>query len=215
MRASHWHGKKVLEEERWSRIYEGENGVPVNVSKFVTDDIAISMDEIMAEWNSWSATEKVGFTHAFSQKPQFSVEDVKVLDFLMGVDDERVWCSIAYGLTRHPQKRRVLDFLIDRLKSGSEPKANYVHALGALAAPQAVPPLKDLHDRLSRGIVGPGVEADPTLIRDFIVCCSSLAKLEGSSAYRDEIRPFLDHPNKYIRAFARIYLEGGPPTHRF
>jgi hypothetical protein len=209
-----WHGKKVLHEDRWSVIYEEKNGVSVNVSKFLSGGITISADEIAREWSSWSATEKISFAHAFSQKPTCTQEDERILDFLMGVDDERVWTSIAYGLTRHSQKKRVLEFLTDRLKSGSEPKANYAYALGALGAPEAVPTLKGLHDRFAKEIAAAGAEADRTLILDFVVCCWSLAKLEGSSRYREDIKPFLDHRNKYVRGFSKIYFEGGPLAHR-
>ncbi len=215
MGTSQWHGKKVLGEERWSRTYEVDGGVAVNVSKFVTDDIAISVDDIKNEWTSWSSSERIAFAHAFSQKPKFSPEEEQVLDFLMLVDDERVWCSIVSGLPGHSQKSRVLDFLIDRLKSGSEPKANYVHALGTLGGAVAVRALKDLHDRLARGIAAPGGESDKTMIFDFVVCSSLLAKLEGSIAYQDEIRRFLDHPDKHVQAFSRVYLQGGPPQRRF
>ena len=214
MAASEWHGKKIVAEEKWSRIYEVEGGVHVNVSKFVTDEITISADAIKDEWKSYSRSERIAFAGAFSQKPHFSLEDEKILDFLMDNDDERVWVSIAHGLTRHSQKKRVLHFLLERLKSGSESKANYVYSLGPLGAAEAVPQLKGLHDRLLREIAQAGTKANKALILDFVVCCSSLAKLEGSSTYRDEIRPFLDHPDKHVQAFSRIYFEGGPPAHR-
>lgn len=215
MTRSQWSGRRIIREEKWSRIYEAEDGSPVNVSKFLMDDISISGDVIKDQWESWGESEKIAFALAFAQKPRFSTEDERILDFLMDANDERVWTSIASGLPRHSQRKRVLNFLIDRLKSGSEPKANYMHALSTLGDSQAVPPMKDLHDRLSAEIAKAETKADKLLIFEFVACCSSLAKLEGSSAYQDEIRPFLNHPDEHVRAFSKIYLEGGPPTHRF
>lgn len=215
MTRSQWSGRRIIREERWSRIYEAEDGSPVNVSKFLTDEISVSEDVIKDQWESWSQSEKTAFARAFAEKPKFSGEDERILDFLMGAGDERVWVSIASGLPRHSQGKRVLNFLIDRLKSGSEPKANYMHALSTLGDSQAVLSMKDLYKRISGEIAKAGTKADKLLIFEFVVCCSSLAKLEGSSAYQDEIRPFLNHPDEHVRAFSKIYLEGGPPTHRF
>lgn len=210
-----WRGRKVLHEEKWFRIYEAESGVPVKVSKFLTDEIAPSAHEIPKQWESWNFQDRISFAHAFSQKPHFSQEDEQILDFLMSVDDEKVQSTIALGLTRHSQRRRVLQFLIDRLQSpNSESKANYAYALGALGAGEAGPPLRVLHDRLSRKIDLAGATADRALIFDFVVCCSSLSKLEASREYLDQIRPFLDHPDKSVRGFSKVYLEGGPPSHR-
>jgi hypothetical protein len=212
MSQPNWIGKKVLREEKWSRVYEADDGSAVQVSKFVTDDIEVSEAALRSEWGSWSESDRLAFAHAFGRKPTFSTEDERVLDFLMGVPDERVHTSIAVALTRHSQKGRILNFLVKCLQLSNEPKANYAHALGLLGDTSVIPVLKSVHDRLASEIE-PNMQfaAERTLL-DFVACCSALMKLEDSSSYRDEIRPLLSHPNPVVRNFSKVFLDGGPPS---
>lgn len=207
-----WSEKKVLKDQKWSRVYEADDGSAVRVSKFLTDQIRVLEVEIRNEWGLWSESERLSFAHAFSQKPAFSSEDERVLDFLMDAADERIGASIAVGLTRHSQRKRVLNFLLGRLESVSESKSNYTHALSILGDVGAIPALKALHDRLASSIKK-GDRVEEGILLDFVSCCSALMKLEGTSAYADEIRPFLSHPNGAVRDFSRIFLQGGPPSH--
>lgn len=210
MRHVNWSEKKVLKEEKWSRIYETDDGTPIRVSKFLTDQMEISEAAFKEDWASCSESERLAFVRAFGRKPSFSPEDERILDFLMKADSEPILESIAISLTRHSQRERVRDFLIERLRRGSGPKANYAHALGLLRDSQAITALKDLHDGLAENIKEN--RADQGVILDFVSCCSALKKLEGSASYDEEIRAFLDHPNQAVRNFAKVFLEGGPPS---
>lgn len=210
MSKSDWSTRKVLSEDRWTRVYETEDG-PVNVSKFVTDETQLSESLVKQQWDSWAESEKIAFAHAFSQKPTFSLEDERILGFLIDVGSERVWASVAGGLPRHSDRNRILKFLMDRLKSGSEPKANYASALAALGDLRAVPALEDLHGQLASAISSRST-TDNSVILDFVLCCFALAKLKTSDAYRKQIEQFLTHPDQGIRSLAMIYLTGGPPV---
>lgn len=210
MRHVNWSEKKVLQDEKWSRIYETDDGTPIRVSKFLTDQIEVSETTFKKDWVSWSESERLAFVRAFGRKPSFSPEDERILDFLMEADSEQILESIAISVTRHSQRERVRDFLIERLQRGSGPKANYAHALGLLRDSQAITALKDLHDGLAENIKEN--RADQTAILDFVSCCSALKKLEGSVSYDDEIRTFLNHPSQAVQNFAKVFLEGGPPS---
>jgi hypothetical protein len=212
MNRSIWSDRKILRDEKWSRTYEAEDGAAVNVSKFLTDDINIAATHFRMEWASWDDSEKLTFAHAFRSKPQFSAEDEKILDFLMAVTDERVWVSIATCLPRHSQRKEVLAFLLRCVSSGSEPKANYIRALNIMGDAEAIAGIKALHSHLSAQLTVEGSRADVRLIFDFVPCCSALAKLERSTVYSDQIRAYLNHPDRNVRDFSKVYLEGGPPT---
>lgn len=212
MRRTDWSQRKVIREGTWSRVYEAEDGAQVNVSKFVTDNIEIDVDSVKSQWSSWKEPERIAFSHAFGSKPTFSREDERILDFLMDYGNERVCVSIAPALPKHSQKERVRKFLTDRLHRGTEPKANFIHALAVLGDSEAIPALRSIHSRLSAEISEAGSAAEEWSIFDFVSCCAALMKLENSPQYAEEIRAFLDHPSRAIRNFSKVWLEGGPPV---
>ena len=130
----------------------------------------------------------------FSMKPEITAEDEEILEFMMLSTDERVLSSIACCLTRHSNKEMVLRFLVDRLSTGSEPKANFLAGLGMLAEGNAVRPVKALHDRLAVEINRDASMAGEEMVRDFLMSCAVLNKLEVSTSHRSEIESFLhDH----------------------
>lgn len=212
MKQPNWSQKKVLREEEWSRIYELDDGTPIRVSKFLTDRIEISEEKLRKEWPAWSESQRLAFVRAFGRKLSYSREDERLLDFLMSADNEQILESIAISLARHSEKQKVLDFLIHCLRSTLGPKANYAHALGILGDLRAIPALRTVHDRLAKSIGEERDGVDEGTVLDFVSCCSALRKIEGSSVYEDEIRNFLNHPNQAIRNFAKVFLEGGPPS---
>ena len=94
---------KVISETRWARTYELPSAGPVYASKFLTDDITISLDTLANEWESWSDRERLEFAKAFKFKPHLSAEDIRILSFLMAKGDERTLVSIASLLPKHPK----------------------------------------------------------------------------------------------------------------
>jgi hypothetical protein len=207
-----WLGKKLIREDRWFKVFEMQPSVQARVSKFMTREADIRETELKEEWVSWRESERLTFAQAFSAKPEITQEDERILEFMMHSTDERVWASVASCLTRHSNKEMVLSFLTERLRSGAESKANFLQALSMLGDREAIPAVKALHDRLAADIRREGAEANEWLILDFVVSCSALNKLEGTTAYRDEIEPFLSHPSEHVRKSSKIWFDGGPPT---
>jgi hypothetical protein len=206
-----WLGKNLIREDRWFKWYEMGPGVKAMVSKFRTREADIRAIELKKEWASWEELERLMFAQAFSSKPEITAEDEEILEFMMLSTDERVLVSIARCLTRHSNKRMVLRFLVDRLNSGSEPKANFLQALSILGESNAVPSIKALHERLAAEINREGSEPEEWQVRDFLVSCSVLNKLEGTTCYNKGIEPFLHHQSESIRKFSKLCLDGGLP----
>jgi len=203
--------KKLVREGRWSRVFEVEPNFFAYESKFEADGLSISVDELSADWNSWEDLEKLDFANAFRSKVEITNSDEKVLEFLMGKGDERVWSTMALCLTRHSNKAMTLDFLLERLNTGSEPKSNFIQALYVLGDPAAVPRLLELHDRLSEQVKETQGTADRWIVYDFLKCCEALVYFGGVELYQDEIRPFLDNPDERIRNHAQRALAGPQP----
>jgi hypothetical protein len=93
--------------------------------------------------------------------------------FLMANGDEKIWSEIALSLTRRSDKKLVLSFLLDRLVTGTEPKANFIQALYVLRDGAALSRLHDLHGRLSGEIKREQSELDHWVVFDYLKCCAS------------------------------------------
>ena len=205
--------KKLVHEDRWSRTYEAGENFYASESKFEADHLSVSVEELSSAWDSWDESEKISFVNAYRSKAQFVESDERILEFLMAKGDEPVWSTIASSLAlHHSNKKMVLEFLLKRLTSGSEPKSNYVQALYVLGDVAALPSLHELHDQLSEQVKrAPQRQVDHWTVNDFLRCCEALGYLEKTEHYRDEIRPFLDDPDELVRIHAQNALAGPQP----
>lgn len=204
--------KKLVQEDRWSRTYQAGENSYASESKFESDGLSVSVEELSSEWDSWNESERLSFVNAYQAKAQFLDSDEKILEFLMATGDEAVWSTIASSLAlHHPNKKMILDFLLEKLRSGSEPKSNFIQALYVLGDVAALPSLHQLHDRLSAELKQAQGAPDHWTIYDFLKCCEALTYLEKEQGYQDEIRPFLEHSEELIRIQARMALAGPQP----
>lgn len=205
--------KKLVHEDRWSRTYEADVNFYASESKFEADGVSVSVEDLSSAWGSWDDAEKVSFVNAYRSKTQFVESDEKILEFLMAKGNEPVWSTIASSLSLHySNKKAVLNFLLERLKSSSEPKSNFIQALYILGDMAALPSLHQLHDRLSEHVrnMSKGY-VDHWAVNDFLRCCEALAYLEKAERYQDEIRPFLHDPDELIRIHAQNAIAGPQP----
>jgi hypothetical protein len=202
--------KNLVHEDRWSRVYRPEPNFYAYESKF-EDGLSVTVDEISVLWDTWDESQRLGFAKAFAHKVQLDKVDEALYAFLVAKGDEKVWSEIALSLTKHSDKRLVLDFLLDRLVTGSEPKGNYIQALYVLGDKAALPRLRDLHSQLSSEIKRAPGEPDYWIIYDYLKCCEALAYLEGVEQYRNDIRPFLNHHNQAVRIQAEMAFAGPHP----
>lgn len=201
---------KLIRESKWSRVYEVAPNHQLFESKFQKDGLAVSLEELRGSWKTWTGSEKLDFATAYLSKPEITSEDERILDFLMEQLDERVWMTIAILLPRHSNKKKVLRFLLERLKTSSEPKANFLEGIVALGDPEAIPSLRELHDRLRAEIRVAPPASRRWAIYDFMWCCSALMKFAVEGQYEAEIRSFLNHPDERVQLKAQAVLHGYP-----
>lgn len=203
--------KNLVREDQWSRVYQPEPNFFAYESKF-EEGASVTVEEISVAWDSWDGSQRLAFGKAFAHKaPPFNKTDEEVYEFRISKGDERLWSEIALSLTRHSNKNLVLDFLLERLRSNFESKANFVQALYVLGDVAACPGLHELHDRLSAEIKLAQGDPDHWTIYDFLKCCEALAYLEKAERYRDAIRPFLEHSAELVRIQAQMALAGPQP----
>jgi hypothetical protein len=199
--------KALLKEDRWSRTYELYNGDRLTESKFDTDDTSISLDEITKMWPTLDQSEKVSFVGAFKHKPQFSSEDEKILEFVMKNGNEILWVNLGQCLTYHSNKKLILDFLSQRMRSDFRPRANFCQALGALGDQSAIPVLVEEYQNDQAAINAAGAAADRFVLMDFLACCAALRSLGAPGDYAADIRQYLNHSDQGIRRSAERKLD--------
>ena len=200
---------EIISDDRWSRLHQVNHDTRRYVSKFENNEVSISAERLQSEWDSWSEADKLSFAIAYGFKPEILLEDEKILDFLMAAGDERVWVVIAICLLRHSDKSKVRNFLIERLRSSSEPKMNFIQALSLIGGSEVVSELRRFHDRVREGIPTASKEKRRDMILEFLFGCSGLWKLEDDKAYPEEIESFSNDPDEIVRRTVALLLRGG------
>ena len=203
--------KKLVREDRWSRIFEVAPNSYAYESKLKDGETVVSAEELRADWLAWSAAQRLEFAQAFQQRQRLTPEDERILEFLMSNGDDRIWSTIALVLVHHSNRRLVVEFLVEKLLSTAEPRANLIQALYVIGDRSTLPVLRQMHDRLSREVSSDERTDDAMKIVDFLTACKALAYLEKSARYESQIRSFLAHPDEIIRIQAQLALEGPQP----
>lgn len=201
------HRQKELDrEDRWTRVYKLAPGIYLSESKFQTDGLSIRLQDVEREWHQWADSEKLSFVGAFKQKPRFSSEDEHILEFLAVNGTVVLWEMLALVLTKHSNKKMVLNFLLDRMKSGPRPKANFCQALGVLGERAAIPALHAEYDSGVREIGRMGAAVDRGVLVDFFCCCAALHSLKAPGSFLGDIRKYVNHPDSSIKQAAKRIL---------
>jgi hypothetical protein len=212
---------KLIRETKWSCEYKtGEKSFAI-VSKFLTDEkLAISATGLRELWPGMDEYERLDFVHSFSAK-KYNEKDYEILDMIMEDGDDRLCSSCALMFLRHPDRERVVRFLIERVqKCGptNEPD-NYIQVLGFskdLRAVAAIRPyfekyLKEMEAEKLSGIPD-NVFFGPIPYSQYFCVCETLLKITGSAEYEEAIRKYLDHPNEQVRWWAEHALGVEGPT---
>jgi hypothetical protein len=198
--------RKLVKEDRWSRVFEEQANTLAFESKFYTDGLSISVNELEKGWKEWDDEEKLSFVGAFTQKPEFSTEDEEIFEFLMKNGDGRTWTMLALSLRFLSNRRMVLDFLVERMKSDFRPKSNFAQTLGVLGDPSAIPALLTEYDNDRFALAAAQDSVDTDLLFDFLCCCSALQKLGAQGNYINDIKGYLEHPDQIVRRCAARQL---------
>jgi len=177
--------RELIRESKWARVYklESQEGY-FHESKFLFDDLSVSLSTIRKDWLTFPLEEKIEFARAFSFKRELRGEDEAILDFLMESGPQEVWTTIAPRLPSHRDSARVTAFLLDRIETDGEPRANYYQAIELLHAAEAVPLLRrryaEYRSQLSSGL--PDRDA-LTSWTDYLSCCKALLSLTKDSTF--------------------------------
>ena len=196
-----------MADEEWFETIEIGGKLVPHVSKFLRKNFSVSRESIEQQWRSWTNRRKLEFAGAFSAKGELNDDDQSVLDFIMENGDATVWRTIALSVVKHRDRDRALVFLLDRVKEGSRPLANYYQALEMLHATESVLNLKEVFSRHLLEIDRhPSLQSwgDRFIYLDYLSCCAALFTLTGEEDYRGNLRKMLQHRDETITKMTRM-----------
>ena len=199
-------GWRLLKDEEWCRVYSSSTHPRIYESKFATGEASISLPELQSRWQGWNEGEQVQFAQAFSWKRALSREDENVLGFLMRQDAEMISTSIATLVPKLSDKKAAARFLVDCLRTFREIRANFLMALGDLAAPETAPDLYLVFQECSRNVAQNAQDYESAA--NLLYCSEALFRITAEPRYLDVITSYLRHPNDRVRCYADMAMRG-------
>jgi hypothetical protein len=199
---------KLIRESEWMRVYESPRFGRVYESKFLADGLEVPAESIISRWPRLSFAERIEFSNAFAAKPQLTVEDERILDFLMDIGSFEIWMAIAPLLPRSRNRERALKFLLDRIGEGRLYSSNFFQAAETMNDRRAVPALRSVYDRYGKTLQGLVQAPEKLDYVDYLQCCRALWVLEGSPEYRKVIEEFSRSSAESVRSLAERLLTG-------
>jgi len=165
--------------------------------------------------------ERLDFASNFHVKETWTQNDTDILDMIMNDGDDRIWSSCALTMLRHPDRNRVVEFLIGQVQhaQSERPPLNYIQALGIARDRRAVAAIRPYYDRYLKAMgeeavtgVPENVFRGPIPYHAFLSVAGALYKIERSPEYEQAVRKYFDHPNEQVRWWAEHSLDVEGPT---
>jgi hypothetical protein len=213
---------ELVRRTEWSYSFKCGPKMLCSLSRFAAEkDFAVSADVIRRRWPSMDRRERLDFASNFHHKKTWTDNDTEILEIVMNDGDDRIWSICALAMLRHPDRNRVVEFLIDRVQhSQSEcPPLNYMQALGMAKDARAVASIRPYYDQYLKAMEAETVTGIPDdLYRGpvpyfpFLCIAGSLYQIESSSEYEQAIRKYFDHPKEQVRWWAEYALGVEGPT---
>jgi hypothetical protein len=220
---SQWHPgqrPKVEKETEWTFFYKVGSKTGYKISKFWDEDFHVSPERLNARWPKMSADDRLEFVLGWSGKANWSNDDSEILEIVMRDGDDRIWGSCTSAFTRHSNKERAVDFLVQRLQTYLDgTPLNYFQALGIIGdrrAASAIRPYYEKYREAMKAEAITGVPDDvvfgPIPYFAYLCACGALVKLDGRPEYEQDIRKYLDHSSEQVRWWAEHALDMEGPT---
>ncbi len=170
-----------------------------------------------------SAEARSEFCSAFDAKATWTSNDTEILDVILADGDDNLWWWLSLTLLKHPDRERIVSFLIERL---SDPQIqhgggtlNYIQALGISGDRRAAAAIKPYYEEFKNAVTAEaqtGVPKDAFFglipYHGYFCAAGAMVKTDGSPEYENEIRKYFDHPSEQVRYWAEDALGVEGPT---
>jgi len=199
---------KLVQESEWMRIFSNGKDQLHYKSKFLTNEVQVSADDVKRRWDKMSPEQQLEFAIAFSAKPTWSADDSEILDHLAKVGNEYVIQAIADLIAEHFERKPAEAFFLKRVKTGGLAKSNYFRILRNLGDREAVPQLFSSYQAYQERLVGTKsmTAGEPQDWIDYLNCCAALSAIDGGAEFVAAIRSAQTHTDPRIRKCAQNLL---------
>jgi hypothetical protein len=215
------HKLELEKETEWTRVYKTGPKSYYLHSKFQDKGFQVAASEIRQRWPGMSERERVDFAQSLGSKRDWTDNETEILEIIMQDGTDVVWHSVGSTFLRHPNRAKIIDFLIERLRNHDldhEP-LNYIRVLGISKESRAAAAIRPYYEKCKEAIQA---ESEIGIIEDvvfgpipysaFFQTCAALMKTDRSPEYEEDIRKYLNHPNEQVRWWAEYALEIEGPT---
>ncbi len=193
-----------------------------SISRFIAEEgFEVSATEIREQWPRWNQRQRTDFVSNWHAKGTWTVDDTEILEIIMADGDDNVWQTCTQAFLKHPDRNRVVSFLVDRVLHYTlqhEP-LNYFQVLGIAKDERALAAIEPFHEKYKKivdteSLVGvpDDVFWGPIPYFPYLVTAGALFKITGAIEYKQSIRKFLDHDNAQVRYWAEHELGIEGPT---
>jgi hypothetical protein len=212
-----------MNDTRWFKVVNNDSGRSSYESKFLTNDVLITSEDIEKEWPLWNNHERHEFISAYSQKRILNEEDFEIFEFLMEHAHISYQFILYDNLKELPDKRRTLNLLKKLINDVKFDEYNNVSQSQTMFYRSIIGPLHFLYDTL--GLLG-DLDAIPfikekvaammrhqefyksgDLSNGIVFICikalEALCRLEPSNEYAKLLEGFHNHPDYSNSSYAR------------
>jgi hypothetical protein len=215
-------GAELVRESEWVLIFK-KNDHEYHVSKFLDDTVSVDAASFRKRWPEMSSGARSEFCSAFNAKPTWTSDDTEILDAILEDGDDNLWWWLSLTLLKHPDRERIVNFLIERLSdptiSHGGGTLNYIQALGISGNRRAAAAIKPYYEEFKNALKVEsqiGVPGDvffgPIPYHAYFATAGAMVKTDGSAEYENEIRQYFDHPSEQVRYWAENALGVEGPT---
>jgi len=207
---------ELVRRTEWSYSFKCGPKMFCSLSRFTAEkDFVVSADEVRRRWPSMDERERVDFASNFYHKKTWTDNDTEILEIIMNDGDDSVWTSCALAMLKHPDRNRIIEFLVTRVRDRQSERSplNYIQALGRAKDRRAVAILRPYYDKYLKAMEAEAIIGIPDdLFRGpipyfpFLCVAGSLFQIEGSGEYEQAVRKYLDHPKEQVRWWAEYAL---------
>ena len=208
---------ELVRRTEWSYTFKCGEKSYCSISRFMAEPgFTVIASDFRQRWPEMDERERHDFAVNFHVKADWLESDTEILEIIMHDGSDFIWASCALALLRHPDRNRVVEFLIERVRhwDAESPPLNYTQALGLAGDQRAVSVIRPYYDKYLKAMqsesltdVPSDVFRGPVPYHAFLAIAGDLFKITHSEEYEQVIHKYFDHPSEQVRWWAEHALD--------
>jgi hypothetical protein len=199
---------EFVKETDWSRIYCADNNRCWAVSKFREDPPEIDVGSLRGRWAGLPLEEKIEFAQAFCQKPDFTQQDLEIIDFLILSGPEYVRTSVGVFIRSRSDLEFIVSFLLSRAAAPDAAFQIYLPLLARVVDASILSTLRPQFEQYRRSLE-PLESRGIGDLSGYFFCLGALRRAGRLSPDHDQdVAKLLQHPDPRIVREMKAVITG-------